>query len=67
MIEYTIRIANPVRGEIKEEFEIRYGPKDPPEREFQTLFAYLSADAQNQVRTHHKQWQRQRRKPQPAA
>jgi hypothetical protein len=65
MIEYTIRIANPVRNKIRQEFDIRYGSKDPPEKEFQALFVYLSPDGQNVVRTHHKQWQKRHRIHQP--
>jgi len=59
MIEFTIRITNPVRREIRQEFDIRYGPKSPLEKEFQALFAYLSANGQQVVRTHYKQWQKQ--------
>ena len=64
MIEFTIRITNPIRRQIRQEFDIRYGPKSPPEREFQILFAYLSADSQQIVRKHYKQWQKRQQKQQ---
>jgi hypothetical protein len=63
MIKYTIRITNPLPGEIGQEFEIEYGPADPPEREFQSLFAYLSPAGQKVIRTHHKRWQKRDQQP----